>query len=74
MSFITITCSCGHSDDFDAFTRTPLSGDLPPNHFQCPRCFTAWKRIESGHRLLRHGTAMTVIAGKVEVVSVEGRL
>lgn len=38
----TITAPCGHTEDFDAFTRAAVSGDLPPGNYQCPVCGFAW--------------------------------
>lgn len=43
MSFITITCECGHTAPFDAFTSTEVFGELPEGHYQCPCCRRAWK-------------------------------
>lgn len=40
------TCGhCGHKDDIDLFTSTPISGDLNPGHYQCPNCKEAWKIV-----------------------------
>ena len=72
--YVNLTCSCGHSDDFDNFTRTPLYGDLKPGEFQCPACGSAWKRQEGGHKILRAGKAEMIIATKVSVVLIGGRL
>ncbi len=71
---INITCKCGHTADLEEFCRTPIGGELPPGHFQCPRCGEAWKRVESEHRILRAGDEATIIAGKVLVVPTERRL
>lgn len=36
---ITITCgSCGHVDTMDNFSRAPITGELPPGSYQCPKC------------------------------------
>jgi hypothetical protein len=69
-----ITCSCGHEAEFLAFTRTPLNGDLPPGEFQCPACRAAWRRQESGHKILRAGDEVMIIPEKLTVVSIQARL
>jgi hypothetical protein len=71
---INITCKCGHTADLIEFTRTLISGDLPPGHFQCPECGVAWKRVESDHRILRAGSEATIFAGKVSIVATDSRL
>lgn len=42
-----IQCRCGHLADFDEFTRTPIRGELPKGHYQCPECGRAWHRKET---------------------------
>jgi len=42
-SYLTITCKCGHEADFMEFRTTPITGDLPKDHYQCPTCRRAWK-------------------------------
>lgn len=75
MSGFTINCGyCGCSDEFDAFTRTPLGGDLPNGQYQCPKCRVAWKVQGSEFRVLRSGSDLMIIPGKVEVVPVQGRM
>ena len=42
----TSTCGkCGHTDNFDLFTSTPIHGDLPNGQYQCPseKCKYAWE-------------------------------
>lgn len=44
-----ITCgNCGHEGEIDTFTATPSGADLPQNHYQCPACGVAWKRVPVG--------------------------
>lgn len=74
MPWMNITCICGHTADIDDFCRTPIGGELPKGHFQCPACNRAWRRKESEHRILRFGTEATLIPGKVELVPIEARL
>lgn len=74
MNWVNITCTCGHTADMDEFCRTLIGGELPPGHFQCPACKRAWKRKESGYRVLRCDDAVTIIADHVEIVAVEARL
>ena len=38
----SITCRCGHTADFDLFTRTALGFDRPRGQYQCPSCGFAW--------------------------------
>jgi len=58
-SLCNIECgTCGHSADFETFTGTPISGDLPRGQYQCPKCTAAW-RIE------RHGKAKIGWSGMI---------
>jgi hypothetical protein len=42
-SFVTITCgACAHTADWEEFTRSPITGPLPPRTYQCPWCRAAW--------------------------------
>ena len=41
-SMVAITCPCGYAADYNDFTRSPVTGDLPRNHYQCPKCRRAW--------------------------------
>lgn len=71
---MNIKCSCGHEADFIQFTRTALAGDLPPGEFQCPACRSAWRREESGQKILRAGNEFMVIPERLTVVSIQARL
>ena len=43
-SMMLMTCgACGHEDDYFAFCETEITGPLPPNQYQCPKCRTAWE-------------------------------
>lgn len=75
MNWVNITCgSCGTVAALEDFCRTPLFGELPVGHFQCPGCGVAWQRRESGYRILRSEGSATIIADRVDIVLVEGRL
>lgn len=74
MGYVTIICKCGHVADLEEFCRTPIGGELPPGHFQCPKCTEAWKRVEGDYRILRAGAETTIIAGRVTIVPVERQL
>jgi hypothetical protein len=71
---MNITCRCGHEADLLAFCKTPLFGELPKGHYQCPACKISWKRQESEHRILRHGSAATFVAGRVDLIPLESKL
>lgn len=44
-----ITCGhCGHTADFDLFTRTTVTGELPRATYQCPGCQRAWRMEPQG--------------------------
>lgn len=68
-----IKCRCGHLDDFDAFCRTEISGELPPGQFQCPACGYAWAVRSKGSPTVACD-GMFVIPADREIVSVQGRL
>lgn len=38
-----VQCRCGHTADMGHFVHRPISGELPPGHFQCPACNYAWR-------------------------------
>lgn len=72
MSWCHITCgSCGHSDDLDAFCRTPIWGDLPPNVYQCPCCHRAVEKTIGAPTLSPSGFVMP---GPVTLIEVPSRL
>lgn len=74
MSWVTLSCKCGHVDDLDKFCRTVVSGELPAGQFQCPGCGYAWRRRESEHRLIRAGSEAMIIPGKITLEACEARL
>ena len=41
-NMFNIRCKCGHVNDFMAFRLTPIGGELPSGHYQCPKCGKAW--------------------------------
>lgn len=43
MSWMNVTCKCGHQGDIDTFTRSAMGIDLPKAQFQCPACGAAWR-------------------------------
>jgi hypothetical protein len=48
-SMMLVTCGyCGHTDDFDLFTKTPVNGDTAPGTYQCPKCRKAWAMRPQG--------------------------
>ena len=52
--YCSITCgACGHIDSLDVFCRTPIFGDLPKNHYQCPACHLATERRMERHSCCR---------------------
>lgn len=73
MSYMQITCKCTYQGDFDEFSRTLISGELPPGQFQCPSCGLAWQRKETGHRIIRAGSEAMIIADRVEIVLMDRR-
>ena len=72
MCWMTITCGkCGGSADIEKWTTRPVSGDLPRNVFQCPKCNWAFER--------KHGKATVypngfILPGPVSLNTVEARL
>lgn len=71
-----ITCRCGHRADIDAFTGTPIFGDLPNGHFQCPACHRAWTRAPAGEwRTITAPNGATIaIPERIELVPIQARL
>lgn len=44
-SHITITCgACLEASPALAWTERPISGELPPGEYQCPKCGYAFRR------------------------------
>lgn len=67
-----ISCKCGHSADFDEFSRSSLGIELPRGTFQCPACRYAWKIVPDGYaRMTEDGY---VIPPKSKLVQCEGYL
>lgn len=68
----SITCGkCGRAADIDLFTRTPVMGDLPRDHYQCPNCGAAFRRAH-GPVTVRPGGF--VLPGSVTIEEIEARL
>jgi hypothetical protein len=40
-----ISCTCGHVATVDAWTSTPINGELPRDQFQCPNCNRAFRVV-----------------------------
>jgi len=51
-SYCNLICKCGHEADYDEFCRTPIRGELPKGHHQCPRCHRAWTLVTKGKATL----------------------
>lgn len=47
-TFCNIICRCGHEADYLEFRSTPISGELPPDQYQCPACGKAWRIVRAG--------------------------
>jgi hypothetical protein len=60
-----ISCTCGHADTIDAWTSTPINGELPRGVYQCPKCSKAFKRQGVTDRWGTH---------RIELQPVEARL
>ena len=60
-SLCNITCTCGHTADIDEFSRTPISGELPPAHYQCPQCRHAWSVQSQAAKASRDRTGFIYI-------------
>ena len=44
-ALITMTCGrCGQTTAASQWSETPISGELPAGHFQCPKCSYAFRR------------------------------
>jgi ribosomal protein S27AE len=72
MSWMKITCGdCGQSADINNWTQTPVYGDLPRNHYQCPNCGTAFERKVGPGEWMPWGVYHP---GSVELVPVAARM
>ena len=75
LGFVNVTCgSCGHVADLDEFCCTPIFGELPKGEHQCPACGVAFRRVMGEWKVYQVGGTVVGIPGKVELVSVAGRL
>ena len=72
MTWMNISCAkCGHVADIDLFTRTPISGELPDNTYQCPACqYAIERRAAPGTRY----DSGLYVPGPVRLVPVDARL
>lgn len=50
--FWNVRCKCGHEDSIDAFTSTPINGELPLGEYQCPECKAHWEAMPGNIRML----------------------
>jgi hypothetical protein len=74
--WMTISCpKCGGVHDVEAWTRRPVTGDLPPGQFQCPGCGFAFQRreVEPGRKFTAGGRTV-YIPGKLALVPCAGVL
>jgi rubredoxin len=68
----TITCpKCEQASTLDAMTTRPITGDLPPGQFQCPKCGYAFRRAELDPGFI-YGDRY--IPGRIALVQCEARL
>lgn len=67
----SITCTCGHTGDFETFTRNTLGQDLPRGHYQCPVCKLAWKVTYAPGTWHFEGSLYIPGQGKIEPVQPE---
>lgn len=68
---VTVTCKCRHTADLVEFQHTPVAGELPRGHFQCPLCKRAWK-IQSGPA--RVGWSGMALPGETKIVDIQSAL
>jgi hypothetical protein len=69
---MSITCGkCGHDADIEAWTHTPVAGELPPGTYQCPECRVAFQRRHGEPRVFPNGF---IIPGPVSLVPTGARL
>lgn len=64
----TIRCAgprCGHVGAFGTFWNRPVSGPLPPGHWQCPACGEAWSTVKGRDR---HGRPVVRIQRREAVL------
>ncbi len=46
-SMCNVRCGqCQHEADLGLFCSTPVSGELAPGSYQCPKCKHAWKIVK----------------------------
>lgn len=66
-SLCNINCgACGHSADIELFSRTPIFGELPAGHFQCPGCGRAWRIVKG--KVSVSPTRYYELAGIIKVI------
>ena len=70
-SMCSITCPCGYEGDFLEFRETPVGGELPRDHYQCPTCRRAWAIVTGPSRI---GWSGMVLPGKTRLVEIPSHL
>ena len=71
-SYCEMTCgNCGHVDDLESFCTTPITGDLPRNEYQCPKCRHAFRKSFGKPTVYASGFVMP---GPVSLVPVGAKL
>jgi ribosomal protein S27AE len=78
MCFMNMTCGkCGKTSDIEEWVKRPLSGELPRDEFQCPRCGYAFKRQPGGEWSPMYdgsGRVAAVVPERIDLVPVPARL
>jgi len=75
MSGIKISCGrCGQEADIDEWSRTPISGALPLNEYQCPNCKLAFAKKHEPTEFYGDEYAELAVPGETKLVQVGARL
>ena len=70
-SMMNVKCRCGHEADYMEFRATPISGELPSGHMQCPTCRRAWT-VQRGKP--RVGWSGMILPGESQIVELNPTL
>ena len=70
-SMCSLTCKCGHEADYLEFRETPIGGELPRDHYQCPKCRRAWAVVRDPATV---GWSGMVIPGETRIIEIPAKL
>ena len=68
----SINCGkCGESSRTELWIETALGQARPREHYQCPHCAAAFKRVQEPTAIVKIGDGEMIVPGKTTLVSID---